>query len=93
MLSHECMLSFQPDSAKLHITSCSVMSSLQVTLAPLFVVESYLPFDIDLHLLPQPLSASGKAEVFGVPGRGECSVLLGVRVDVVYHVTACFEER
>ena len=83
--------SYQPLSS---FTSphCAAASSLQVTLAPLFVVQSYLPFDVDLRLLPQPLSASGRAEVFGVPGCGECSVLMGVRVDVVYRVTVCFEE-
>ena len=83
--------SYQPLSSftSLH---CAAVSSLQVTLAPLFVVQSYLPFDVDLRLLPQPLSASGRAEVFGVPGCGECSVLMGVRVDVVYRVTVCFEE-
>ena len=83
--------SYQPLSSctSLH---CAAVSSLQVTLAPLFVVQSYLPFDVDLRLLPQPLSASGRAEVFGVPGCGECSVLMGVSVDVVYRVTVCFEE-
>ena len=71
---------------------CGAVSFAQVTLAPLFVVQSCLPFDVNLRLLPQPLSASGRAEAFEVPGCGECSVLLGVRVDVVYHVTVCFEE-
>ena len=65
---------------------------MQVTLAPLFGVRSYLPFDVDLRLLPQPLSASGRSEVFEVSGRGEYSVLLGVKVDVEYHVTVCLED-